>query len=185
MKAKIKKNKKDCYENEGCTFEATPADVITGKHLRESNYYKPNQHYPQKLCGGCLMDLAQKTVEFMLEEITGGGDVGIEELNTLRSLEAVIHEKMKAVVESFAEDMADDYTTKKYEKKPKFDVGDVVKFDAKEYDGNWKHGVIVEANKEEDRTPVYSVFVGHTTLDGITEPILYDMLGIEKYKKNK
>ena len=185
MKAKIKKSKKDCYENEGCTFEATPADVITGKHLRESNYYKPNQHYPQKLCGSCLMDVAQKTVEFMLEEITGGGDVGIEELNTLRSLEAVIHEKMKAVVESFAEDMADDYTTKKYEKKPKFDVGDVVKFDAKEYDGNWKYGVITEAFKKEDETPVYSVFVGHTTMTGLTEPILYDMLGIEPYKKNK
>ena len=193
MKEKTKKNKnasnfiekRNASNGKEFDFEATPADIVTGKYARENNYYKPNQHYPQKLCGGCLMDIAQKTVEYMFEQITGGGDVGIDEINTFRALEAVIHEKAEAVVETFAEDMADDYGTKEYVKKPKFDIGDVVQFKVKKEDGNKKYAVIVEADKNEDGTPVYSVFVGHTTLGGLTEPILYDMLGIEPYKKNK
>jgi hypothetical protein len=189
MKAKIKKNKNNDYytkmnESNGkeFTFEATPADIITGKHLRESNYYKPNQHYPQKICGKCFMDMAIKVQQYMMELLNDDGDVGIEEITALRSLDAIVHERTKEVVEDFAKDLANDYDTKPYEKKPKFDVGDVVRFDAKEYDGNRKYGVIVEAYEEDGETK-YSVYLGHNTLSGITEPILYDMLGIEKYKK--
>ena len=193
MKAKVKKNKSNDYytkmkasNGKDFTFEATPADLITGKHLRESNYYKPNRHYPQMLCGGCLMDIAQKTVEYMIKEVVGGnasaGELSLVEINTLRSLEAIVHEKTKAVVEMFAGEMVNDYNTKLYEKKPKFDVGDVVQFNVKEEDGNRKYGVIVEAYEEDGETK-YSVYLGHNTLSGITEPILYDMLGIEKYKK--
>ena len=189
MKAKIKKNKNNDYytkmnESNGkeFTFEATPADIITGKHLRDNNYYKPNQHYPQKICGKCFMDMAIKVQQYMMELLNDDGSVGIEEITALRSLDAIVHERTKEIVEDFAKDMADDYDTKPYEKKPKFDVGDVVRFDAKEYDGNRKYGVIVEAYEENGET-MYSIYLGHNTLSGITEPILYDMLGIEPYKK--
>lgn len=190
MKAKIKKNKNNDYytkmnESNGkeFTFEATPADIITGKHLRDNNYYKPNQHYPQKICGKCFMDMAVKVQQYMMELLNDDGDVGIEEITALRSLDAIVHERTKEVVEDFAKDLANDYDTKPYEKKPKFGVGDVVRFDAKEYDGNRKYGVIVEAYEENGET-MYSIYLGHNTLSGITEPILYDMLGIEPYKKN-
>jgi hypothetical protein len=190
MKAKIKKNKnvsnfiekRNASNGKEFDFEATPADIVTGKYARESNYYKPNQHYPQKLCGGCLMDMAIKVQQYMMELLNDDGSVGIEEITALRSLDAIVHERTKEIVEDFAKDLADDYDTKPYEKKPKFGVGDVVRFDAKEYDGNRKYGVIVEAYEEDGETK-YSVYLGHNTLSGITEPILYDMLGIEKYKK--
>ena len=166
--------------NEKDAEKCNDADLDDYDEAFEYEYYKPNQNYPVKLSGKEIKDISAQVCKHIFGLVSDSDcNLDIEGVNTARAIIVCAAESMKSLFEDFAEDLAEDYWTKEFVKKPKFKEGMVVEFPIDSETGDKKQGVIVEAN--DDGT--YAVFLGHTTLGGLTEPILYDMLGIEPYKK--